>query len=102
MFDRHPAHDHVSSRGLRLLGLAAVLALAVLSGGLGTAAIAAPPQAVIDHYIPDRYIVVFRDDVPRPRDAARDLGRQHGLAADHVYEHAIKGFAAQIPAAALN
>src|SRR5262245_46267876 len=58
---------------------------------------AAPPPGVI----PDHYIVVLHDTVPRAQDAADDLGRQHGFGASHVYEHAIKGFAARIPAPAL-
>jgi len=95
------ALDRPSPDGLRVLAIAAVVAVVALCGALGGVAIAAPPQAVIDHYIPDRYIVVFHDSVPLPGDAARDLGRQHGLSVDHVYEHTIKGFAAQIPAAAL-
>ena len=68
----------------------------------GTApALAAPPLGVVDHYVPDQYIIVLHDAEPRPRDAAQDLARRHGLGLLHVYENAIKGFAAQIPAAAL-
>ena len=102
MFYRRIARERVSSSRIGVLGIAAIFALAAIGSPLGGAVIAAPPEAVIDHYIPDRYIVVFHDSVPRPRDAARDIGQRHGLSLDHVYEHAIKGFAAQIPAAALS
>ena len=81
--------------------LAGVLAAFLLAGPLAASAWAAAPAAVLDHYIPDRYIVVFYDSVARPRDAAQDLSRRHGLTPLYVYEHAIKGFAAQIPATAL-
>ena len=81
--------------------LAGVLAALLLTGPLAASAWAAPPAAVLDHYIPDQYIVVFHDGVARPRDVAQDLSRRHGLAPLHVYEHAIRGFAARIPAQAL-
>jgi len=81
--------------------LAGVLAGLLLVGPLAASAWAAAPAAVLDHYVPDQYIVVFHESVARPRDAAQDLSRRHGLAPLHVYEHAIKGFAAQIPAPAL-
>jgi subtilisin family serine protease len=58
---------------------------------------AAAPSAAI----PGQYIVVFHDQLARPGDAARDLARRHGLQLLHVYEHAIKGVAATIPAGAL-
>lgn len=93
--------DHPSTPGSNPVRWVAGL-LVVLLSGLSLEALAAPPELVIDHYIPDRHIVVFHDNIPRPHDAARDLARRHGLAPDHVYEHAIKGFAARIPAAALS
>jgi subtilisin family serine protease len=78
--------------------LAGLLVLLLLADPLGFAAAApASPDA-----IPDQYIVVLHDTVARPRDAARDLSRRHGLGLLYVYEHAIKGFAATIPPAALS
>jgi subtilisin len=77
---------------------AVVVVLAItLALGLIVTAQAGPPS----HAIPGQYIVVFRDSVANPAAAARDLSRRHGLTVLHVYEHAIKGFAAQIPSAAL-
>ena len=54
------------------------------------------PQAV-----PDSYIVVFKDTVTYPKAAAKDMALRHGLSLDHVYAHALKGFAATIPVRAL-
>ncbi len=48
-----------------------------------------------------RYIVVFNDNVADPAAAARELGRARGLTISHVYQYALKGFAAAIPDAAL-
>src|SRR5688500_6811285 len=48
-----------------------------------------------------RYIVTLRSDVANPRAVASDLGRAHRFAADHVYQHALKGFSAAIPESAL-
>ena len=59
---------------------------------LGVVAEAAPPPDVV----PDQYIVVFHDNVPNSRAAAQDVARRHGLSLLHVYEHALKGFAAKI------
>lgn len=83
---------------IRVLALAGLIALLGALSPLGFEARAAADPDVI----PDQYIVVFHDNVSRPRDAAQDLGRRYGLGLLHVYEHAIKGFAARIPAAALS
>src|ERR1043166_8718034 len=80
------------NRLVRVMLLASVLVLA-----LHTASPAAPPPDVI----PDHYIVVFHDDLPNPHAHAQDLARRHGLGVSHVYENALKGFAARIPAAAI-
>jgi subtilisin family serine protease len=46
--------------------------------------------------IPGKYIVTFKDGVDASR-AANDMARAHGLSIDHVYSHALNGFAATIP-----
>ncbi|MFQ5890184.1 MAG: protease inhibitor I9 family protein [Gemmatimonadota bacterium] len=51
---------------------------------------------------PDQYIIMFRDDVKNPRDVARSLASSHGLRLRHVYRHAIRGFSAVIPEAAMS
>ena len=45
----------------------------------------------------ERYIVVFTDDVAKPRELALQLGRGRGLGVSHVYRHVLKGFAARMP-----
>jgi len=44
-----------------------------------------------------RYIVVLKADVSNPRGAAEAHVRQHGARVTHVYEYALKGYAAKIP-----
>jgi subtilisin family serine protease len=51
--------------------------------------------------IPDRYIVVFKDQVGNPASEAAAMMRGRGGEIHFTYEHAIKGFAATIPAAAV-
>ena len=62
---------------------------------LVVAAVAAPAHAQV---IPGRYIVVLNDDAGDPKGVAAG----HGLTADNVYGYVFKGFAAKIPAQALN
>jgi subtilisin family serine protease len=51
--------------------------------------------------VPGQYIVVLRDDVSGVPAVANEMARAHGLGLSHVYEHALKGFAATVPAARL-
>lgn len=51
--------------------------------------------------VPGQYIVVFRDDVRDPVGLAFQLAAAHGLSIRHTYEHALKGFSAEVPEAAL-
>ena len=50
--------------------------------------------------IKDQYIVVFKNDVGDAPGLARQLAGAHGGRIRHTYQHAIKGFAANLPAAA--
>ncbi len=52
--------------------------------------------------IPDRYIVVFNDDVADAPGLARRLVAAQGGTLHHTYEHALRGFAATLPAPALD
>lgn len=79
------------------LVLTVVLLLSV-SGAAGAAAKAAPASGAI----PGQYIVVFKDTVSNPGDAASDMARKHGLGLLYIYSYAIKGYAATIPAARLD
>ncbi|PYM95234.1 MAG: peptidase S8 [Candidatus Rokuibacteriota bacterium] len=76
--------------------LARLLALLVLAGSLGLAPAAAA------QVLPDQYIVVLHDNVPRAVDVAQDLARRYRIGILDVYENALKGFSASIPAAVLN
>jgi subtilisin len=49
-----------------------------------------------------RYIVVLEDSVARPGAVAANHGRRFGLDVSHVYRSALEGYAATIPAAALD
>ncbi len=84
---------------------------AALIGGIAAGAVAcsqdsqaplAPTDAslsVAASAVADQYIVVFNDGVRDPRGLAQSLARAHGGSIRFTYEHAIKGFAAQLPAA---
>jgi subtilisin family serine protease len=50
----------------------------------------------------DDWIVVFKPGVADPPGLARRLVNEHGGSLRFTYEHALKGFAAQLPAQALN
>ena len=62
------------------------------SMGLG----AGPPQEAWE-----QVIVSFADDVANPRAVAQGLLAPHGGQLGHVYEHALKGFSGNLPAAAV-
>lgn len=76
---------------------------ALLVGGIlafvGLTAPTAPTQA--DGQIPDQYIVVLRDSVANPGGVADELASAHGLTLGQKYSHALKGFAAHVPAGRL-
>src|SRR5436305_1756658 len=51
--------------------------------------------------IPGQYIVVLKDSVTNPGAVASQHARDDRAQVSHVYSHALKGYAARIPAAAL-
>jgi subtilisin family serine protease len=51
--------------------------------------------------IPNRYIVVFKNDVSDAPGLSRQLAAAHGGTVHHSYQHAIKGFAATLPEGAV-
>jgi hypothetical protein len=89
---------------------ALVLALPALAACSGwTDQLAGPPSSNLpaqaqfsaqQDVLPDRYIVVFRDDVQDPVALADQLVAQFGGTVHFRYTHAIKGFAATLPAVA--
>jgi hypothetical protein len=74
------------------------LALAACSGEPTTSR---PPPPVTTPVFA-RYIVVFNTDVADPTSLAMQLASMHGGTVHHLYQHAIKGFAATLPANALD
>jgi subtilisin family serine protease len=51
--------------------------------------------------ISGQYIVVFKNDVQNPAQQAAQMAQAAGGSVKHVYTHAIKGFSASLPVAAL-
>ncbi len=51
--------------------------------------------------IPGKYIIVFKDDVADVTNLVAQLAKAHGAAVEHVYRHALKGFSANLPDAAV-
>jgi subtilisin family serine protease len=81
----------------------AVAALAACSDDTPTAPAADPARAEAARAgaaVPGRYIVVFKNDVSDVPGLARRLTAEHGGTLRHTYAFALKGFAAQLPAAA--
>jgi len=78
--------------------LAGLLFVFCVTYPFGVAAEGALPADMV----PDQYIVVFHDNTPNLRAAARDVARRHGLGLLHVCEHALPGFSARIPRAAFS
>ena len=74
-----------------------VIAASVAHAASGAAA---QPSAV-SHLIDGQYIVVFKREVAEPAALAAQLAQQQGGRLLHSYSHAIKGFAARLPAPAV-
>ena len=83
------------------------LALAACTDEVPTTPASTPSQTaqlargVAGRTIPGRWIVVFDKDVADAPGLARRLTEAHGGTLHHTYGHAIKGFAATLPAAAV-
>ena len=60
------------------------------------------PQFSSSQAVPDQYIVVFKSSLPNPAAEARALVAQHGGTLRFTYTAALKGFAAKLPAQALD
>jgi aqualysin 1 len=58
-------------------------------------------QAAQDTVIPGRYIVVFKDNVADPAGEAQRQTKSQGGRLHYSYAHALKGYAATLPAAAV-
>jgi subtilisin family serine protease len=94
-----------------------MIALSTSAAGLFTLAHGAPPSELVpgEHRVPvpagtraaprqpvaDQYVVVFRDRVTDAPGLARRLVSAHGGSLRFAYAHALKGFAARLPQAAV-
>src|SRR5919199_1086630 len=72
-----------------------VLAQSTSPAGSTTPAGSAPASA--EDPIPNRYIVLL-DDKEDAKQASKDAEKDHGAKVKHVYEHALKGYAAELSA----
>ncbi|MBW6467071.1 MAG: S8 family serine peptidase [Brevefilum sp.] len=87
----------IKSKGLFYLTSLGLLAAMVL--GLFTPGIAlAQPQSPTS--LTDSYIIVFKDDV-NPRVEVPSVAKTYGLQTGFIYEHALKGMSAVVPAGRL-
>jgi subtilisin len=91
---------------ISFLALALNLALLQVTASVGAAPAAQRGPAPVGaapaaDRIPDRYIVVLREGVSSGQQVANEHAQQHSAAVEHVYEHALKGYAAMIPSARL-
>ncbi len=76
------------------------LTMVLLLSAFGSAA-ARTETSASTGVVHGQYIVVFKDAVTNPAEAASNMARQHGLGLLYTYGYAIKGYAATIPAARL-
>ncbi len=84
----------------RIAALALLATLVLSLVGIGPAT-AETQMAAGAKGIPGQYIVVFKDSVADSEAESAAMERTHGLVRTHVYGHALKGFAGNIPAARL-
>jgi aqualysin 1 len=92
----------------RILCLAALLITAMTSCDAPVASVDADQTAAAPLYarnpdaMPDRYIIVFKPTIDNSNAAANALVRIHGGRLHHIYDTALEGFAATLPAHAIN
>ncbi len=86
-----------------------MLVLAVVGAMLLAPAGVVLSQASLQQYaeedagaIPESYIVVLKDDIGQdPEQVANEMALQYGLEVTQIYQYALQGFAARIPAETL-
>lgn len=89
-----------------LAALALSVGLAACSDSPSAPDLAAPRAPAMERAgraaqpIPDRYVVVFRNDVRDAAGTAKQLADAYGATVHYTYQHAIKGFAATLTAQA--
>ncbi|MEW5926892.1 MAG: S8 family peptidase [Gemmatimonadota bacterium] len=87
--------------------LAALVVTALAAGctdeptGVNARSALAPLHSAAGKGVPNRYIVVFNEEEADPPGLARQLVATHGGELHYTYQHALRGFAATLPAPAL-
>jgi subtilisin family serine protease len=84
-------------RSLLGAGMAALVAAPAWAQGSSDDALSRRPAGVV----PGQYIVVLQDDISNVRGRANEMAADYGLGLQRIYTVALKGFSAQVPAAAL-
>jgi hypothetical protein len=79
---------------LTSLGLLVAIMLSLFSPGIARAQPPSPVRLI------DSYIIVFKDDV-NPQVEVPSVAKAYGLQTGYVYEHALKGMSAVVPAGRL-
>jgi subtilisin len=75
-----------------------IMCITLVTFGLMIRSQAIASVEVSQGVIPEHYIVVLKDDVPKTvPDVANEMAQAHGLALGHLYKHALRGFSARIP-----
>src|SRR5947209_7058919 len=62
----------------------------------------APLKEADQDPIPDRYIVVLKNDGSDPEQVAEEKVQEQGITVEHTYERVLKGFSAEIPPSQLD
>jgi subtilisin family serine protease len=90
-------------RAMLVLTAAVAMLLAFAGAVLAQDPSTASPDSAEGDVIQDRYIVVLKDGVSQaPERVAEDQARRLGLEISQTYRHALKGYAARIPAERLD
>lgn len=90
------------NKNILFLALVVVFSVLTLGGGFLSWVSGNVQASQASSVIPGRFIVVLKDTVANPQEVADDMARARGLAVEHVYHSALKGFSAVIPAVQLS
>jgi len=93
-------HYHANHSTLRLAAIGGLLLAVALAIGAGLGARGTSPALAAGDAVPGQYIVVLQPDT-NAADVANEMAQANGLGIQHVYSHALSGFAARIPDARL-
>lgn len=96
-------------RLFQVSSVATVLLALLVAGCSDRESVVSPPESAVQTQqlskgdrVPGVYIVVFKENVANVPAVANQMASVYGLGILHVYEHALRGFAATVPAARLS